>query len=282
MDNDKSFISIVSDMHLAPFDMGADRQQSDSNWPEVRADRLQSVYDQLASGPKPEAILFGGDNANQPVSRPEFRRYAHEFMKKFEAIAPCQAVPGNHDVGSTAGWHHHDPNQLDEACEAFRLDWREWWTLEAAGFKIIGINSQIFGSGLEKEEEQTVWLKERLKEPSQLVRAVFFHTPLYLKTPEDDFDEGSEQMCLKPPARSPLLDVLRECPPDLVITTHAHRYWTERQETWDWIGVSATALGQHEMDAVPSVNLPEGDDHPGWVDISIGDGGTWTSVGRYC
>jgi len=280
MDND--FVAIISDMHIAPFEMGIDRQQSTTDMPERRAKHLETAYQQLASGPKPKAILFGGDNANQPVSRPNYRKLGHEFMKRFEDIAPCYAIPGNHDVGSTIGWHHHDPQKMDEACEAFRLDWDEWWTLEVAGFRIIAINSQIFGSGLEREKEQSEWLKESLKQESNLIKTVFAHTPFYLKNPDDDFDEKSEQMCLKPQARKPLLEILRENPPKLVITTHAHRYWESRQEKWDWLGIPATALGQHEMHAVPSQHLPPGDDQVGWVKLWCENGGKWRAESIHC
>ena len=279
---EKEFIAIISDMHLAPFEVGTDRQQSKVDTPEKRSEHLESIYKQLKLGPKPKAILFGGDNTNQPVSRQNFRIYGYEFMKRFENIGPCYAIPGNHDVGSTIGWHHHDPKDLDEACNNFGLDWEEWWTLEIAGFKIIAINSQIFGSGLSRDKIQSKWLIKNLKKPSKLIRAVFVHTPLYLKSPDDDFDEGSEQMCLKPQARRPLLEILRENPPELLITTHAHRFWISHQEKWDWLGIPATALGQDEMVSVPSQYLPPGDDHIGWVKLQQKDRGKWKAELCYC
>ncbi|MHC4874590.1 MAG: metallophosphoesterase family protein [Planctomycetota bacterium] len=269
----QEFIAIVSDMHIAPFDTGTNRQQAEQDMPERRAKHLDTAYDQLKAGPKPAAILFGGDNTNQPVSRPNYKSFGHEFMNKFKDISECHVIPGNHDVGSTAGWHHHDPEELEKACQAFCEDYDEKWVLEKAGFRIIAVNSQICGSGLEREKEQAEWLREKLAEPTELIKTVFFHTPLYLKGPDDDFDDGSEMMCLRPEARKPLLQILRENPPQLVITTHAHRFWIDRQESWDWLGIPATALGQHEMGKVPSHNLPKGDDNVGWVALSSSDGG---------
>jgi hypothetical protein len=179
------------------------------------------------------------------------------------------------------GWHHHDRDGLAAACAAFRCDWDEWWAAEHAGFRVLGINTQISGSGLPEEGKQSAWLLEQLAAPRRLPLAVFGHTPLYLRDPEEDWDDGSEQMCLKPAARAPLLEILRRHPPDLLISAHAHRYWRARQESWEWLGVPATALGQDEMLAVPSHALPRGDDEVGWVELSHSEG-SWESLRHRC
>lgn len=80
-----------------------------------------------------------------------------------------------------------------------------------------------------------------------------------------------------PVARKPLLDVLNQNPPQLVITAHAHRFWQRREPNWDWLGLPATAFGQHEMEAVASHRLPSGNDAIGWVAFQrAGDG--WQAV----
>ena len=277
--HESDFIAIISDIHLAPMEAGTDRQQSPEDLPGRRARHLETALRQLESGPAPAATLFGGDNANQPVSDARYRHCAHDFMRRFPG--PRYAIPGNHDVGSTVGWHHHDPMQLAAACADFRRDWDDWWVLEAAGFRILGINSQIFGSNLPSEAAQSQWLRTELAKPSVYLRAVFAHTPPYLKSPQDDFADGSEQMCLRPQARWPLLGILNESPPDLLITAHAHRFWRCEGPRWQWLGVPATALGQNEMSAVPSHNLPPGDDRVGWVDLRR-DGSTWTAKMHPC
>jgi len=268
------YIAIITDMHLEPLDGRNPQRRGIVTSPEVRTRNLETVYQDLASGESPEAVLFGGDNANQSVSRPDYRRYAHSFMKRFPA--PVYALPGNHDVGSTAGWPHHDPDAMSEACLAFRQDWDDWWLLEAAGFRILGINTQIFGSVLPEAEAQCRWLREHLSRPRQehLLTVVFGHTPPFLKSADDNFRDGSEQMCLQPEARRPLLDVLFSSPPDLLITAHAHRHWIRQLPDWTWMGLPTTAVGQKDMPTVPSHNLPEGDDHVGWIALSR-DGGGW-------
>jgi len=277
------FIAILADMHLAPQEAGGERQQSLADLPERRSRHLEEALSQLAAGPAPAATLFGGDNANQPVSDPRYRHVAHDFMRRFPR--PLRAIPGNHDVGSTVGWHHHDPDQLSAACAAFRKDWEDWWVLEAAGFRILGINSQIFGSSLPEAAEQGAWLRAQLARPRTQdcpsLRVVFAHTPPYLKSPDDDFSDGSEQMCLRPQARRHLLEILNASPPDLLITAHAHRFWRRPEPRWEWLGVPATALGIEEMAAVPSHNLPPGDSRVGWVALRR-EGAGWRAEMHPC
>jgi hypothetical protein len=166
---------------------------------------------------------------------------------------------------------------MKKALEAFRSVFgNDYWTCEAGGFQIIGINSQIFGSTLDEAGEQAQWLLEMLQEDTDLIRAVFLHTPPYLQGWEDDFSDGSEQMCLKKEARKPLMDILLAHPPDILISTHVHRFWVRSEPAWAWIGIPATALGLDEMDAVPEHNVPAGDDRVGWVALER-TGDSWSA-----
>lgn len=259
-------VTLVTDMHLAPDEADAERAQSELDRPPRRAEHLDRVLSDIQHH-RPAAVLFGGDLANQPVSQTIYRELALSWVDRFPH--PWRAIPGNHDVGSCIGWHHHDPEALAEASAAFGAAFGgDRWTISVAGFRIIAINSQIAGSGLPEARAQTQWLLDELaSDANGHVRVVLAHTPLYLEHPTDDFDDGSEMMCLKPPARRELMDTLERCPPDLLITAHAHRFWQCRAPQWDWLGLPATAFGQAEMRAVPSHRLPTGDDRIGWVEL---------------
>jgi len=256
-------LAFVSDMHIAPESAGAERAQSALDRPGRRARRLSRALEDIRTR-RPVAVFFGGDNTNQPVDRIEYRDALSPILR--EAPKPWSIIPGNHDIGSTVGWHHHDPERTAEALRAFReVFGPDYWTCDAAGFRVLGVNSQICGSSLPEAGEQAAWLGEQLAEPTDLLRAVFLHTPPYLVTPDDRFDDGSEQMCLRSEARRPLLDILNAHPPELLITAHAHRFWTRREPAWDWLGLPATALGLGEMVKVPDHHVPAGDDRVGWI-----------------
>lgn len=155
---------------------------------------------------------------------------------------------------------------MSQALTAFRTALGpDRWTCDAAGFRIVGVNSQIFGADLAEADEQAAWLVDELATRTDLLKAVFIHTPPYLVRTDDRFDDGSEQMCLRPDARRPLLDILDANPPDLLITAHAHRFWRRREPSWEWLALPATALGLAEMVAVPDHHVPHGDDRVGWV-----------------
>lgn len=265
-------IALISDMHLAPESAGAERAQSDLDRPGRRSRRFLQALEE-AKAAQPAAILFGGDNTNQPVDGEPYRL---ALMPHLAALSvPWFAIPGNHDVGSTVGWHHHDAARMARCCEIFRTHiGPDRWVCEAAGFRILGVNSQTFGADLAMAREQEAWLAEELARPTELLKTVFLHTPPYLETPEDDFANGSEQMCLMPEARQPLLEILEAAPPALVINGHCHRFWQRQEPRWDWLGLPATALGQDEMVAVPSQDLPAGDDRVGWVALRR-DGDGW-------
>lgn len=265
------FLAFVSDMHIAPEGAGEERAQSGLDRPRRRTARLTAALDEISES-RPVAVCFGGDNTNQPVDRADYRDALLPFLEK--TPSPWYMIPGNHDVGSTVGWHHHQPAAMQAACRAFRATFGpDRWIREAAGFRIIAVNSQIFGASIRGAEEQADWLKDELSRPTDLLKTVFLHTPPYLLTPDDEFDDGSEQMCLRPEARHPLLSILNAAPPQLLITAHAHRLWIRREPQWDWLGLPATALGLDEMVNVPSHNVPVGDDRVGWVALRREDKG---------
>ena len=268
-------LAFVSDMHLAPLNAGGAHSHGPKDLPPRRAARLEVALGQIETL-GPAAILLGGDNANQALADSEHLRFVSEFLGRFPE--PRRAIPGNHDVGSTIGWAHHDPDHMARSCATFRTHFGpDRWILEVAGFRIMAINSQISGSGLPEDLEQRAWLKAELAKTSPLLRVLFMHTPPYLHGPEDDFDDGSEMLCLRPPARAPLLPILEAHPPDLLITAHVHRYWKCREPHWDWLALPSTAFGQDEIEFVPKHHIPEGDDRVGWLSLRR-SGDSWAVV----
>ncbi len=267
---EKEILTFIGDMHIAPEETGADRAQSNLDRPPRRKEHLIRVLKEIGQYKNGETAMafYGGDNTNQPMNRPGYPETLLPILDG--GPKPYRIIPGNHDVGSTVGWHHHDPAIMKESIAAFRRTFGEdYWIQETAGFQIIGINSQIFGSSLDEARKQEEWLTETLARPCprDLVRAVFLHTPPYLKDWDDDFSDGSEQMCLRPEARKPLKEILLSHPPELLISAHVHRFWVRKEPKWWWLGIPATALPLSEIEAVPDHNVPSGEDRLGWVSL---------------
>jgi len=279
MTDTTEFVALIADMHLAPPETaGIDKPQSPEDLPARRDRRLESVLAQLAAGPAPAAVIVGGDCSNEQWFRPDYADHARQCMKRFPA--PCCAVPGNHDVGHSAGGKRFDPAEVESATAAFRADWGGPWALDAAGFRFLGINTQLFGTDSASAREQARWLKEQLGKRTNLLRAVIGHTPPYFGDLADDFDDGTELMMLPEPARSAFHDALITHPPDLLITAHTHRFFVSRHAHWDWLGLPSTALGQDEL-WIPTDHFPPGDDHVGWLSLRR-DGAGWNALMHYC
>ncbi len=252
-------------MHIAPESAGSLRSQSPLDLPERRKKHLLTALRQVQQI-KPDAVFFGGDNTNKSIDTPGYAQELIDILKL--CPLPYRIIPGNHDIGSTAGWHHHDPGAMSSSLKQYRdLFGTDYWVHEAAGFQIIGVNSQVFGSSLQEEQEQIRWLHEVLSAPTDHIRGVFLHTPPYLRDWDDSFTDGSEMMHLKQEAMHPLKEILLRYPPDILINGHAHRFWVQREHRWWWVGLPATALALSEMTAVPSHFVPSGTDQVGWVSL---------------
>jgi alkaline phosphatase D len=266
------FLALMSDMHLSPMSKGTAGAQTPQDLPERRIKRAGAALQKINMCGA-EVVLLGGDISNDLFIDVQAREIATDFVSRISF--PMCIVPGNHDVGSPPGSEDYSQEKLLAASNAFQEMFGPFgWVLEAAGFQVLGINSQLFGSGLPQEFEQKSWFRSKLSKQTDLLRAVLLHTPPYLVAPDDDFQDGSEHMCLSPQARIELLDILDEAPPDLLICGHTHRFWTRRGQTFDWLGLPATSFGLSELAFLANSQVPKGDNRVGWVTLHR-QGDTW-------
>ena len=99
--------------------------------------------------------------------------------------SPVHAIPGNHDVGD------EPPGQeADQIIDAHRL--QRWlsvfgadrFAFDAGGWRVLGINAQLLGSGLPQEGEQDAWLDAELGAASRPV-LLALHKPLFLQSADE-------------------------------------------------------------------------------------------------
>jgi 3',5'-cyclic AMP phosphodiesterase CpdA len=133
-----------------------------------------------------------------------------------------RAVPGNHDVG--------DAGDAGQPVNAERLAaWRrhfgpDRWVEDvdegASGWRLIGLDAMLIGSGEPEEKEQGVWLERVMTEAEGRRIAWFLHRPLFL----DDSQEGDTgYWSIKPPPRAPLMALVRQYHVALVASGHLHK-----------------------------------------------------------
>src|SRR5262249_49300591 len=100
-----------------------------------------------------QAVIINGDlSINGPDSDTEIAFAAQALKGLRGQVLP---LPGNHDIGDEPPGQ--DPDQIINQARLARWDEAlgpDRWTYEAGDWLLIGINAQLFGSGLAREIEQ--------------------------------------------------------------------------------------------------------------------------------
>jgi 3',5'-cyclic AMP phosphodiesterase CpdA len=89
---------------------------------------------------------------------------------------PLLVVPGNHDVGSGCG-----QQPLNAAARRRYQRWigSPWWVRRLDGWRLIGLDAQLLGSGSEEEAAQWQWLQQQAAQLRRDERvALCLHRPL--------------------------------------------------------------------------------------------------------
>jgi 3',5'-cyclic AMP phosphodiesterase CpdA len=199
----------ISDTHLSPL-----KAHFAANWEPLA---------RWIGAQNPDYVIHTGDVT---VDGADFEEeLAHCAMLFRDLGVPVLAVPGNHDVG--------DPGHaIQPVNEARVAAWRrhlgpDWWSLDLEGWRLIGLDAMLFGSGLRLEEAQEAWLDEQLRSSGGRALGWFLHRPLFLES----LDEGdSGYWAVKPAERAPLLARLREHRVALVASGHLHQMHVHTHE----------------------------------------------------
>lgn len=131
-------------------------------------------------------------------------------------------LPGNHDVGDNGiePWQDQPPtpHRLARFVERWGAD---RFSVDLEGWRLIGVNDLLVGTGLAAEEEQEDWLRRHLRGVDRV--ALFLHKPICLVGPEVDDGPGGS---LELPERRRFWSIIEGSPVRLVASGHLHRYST--------------------------------------------------------
>jgi len=197
-------IALVSDIHLSRA-----RPWFHPNW--------ELLLEALAEE-RPDLILLGGDIALDAPHREEDLAFARAQLDRLPA--PWRAVPGNHDIGNCR------PDERGEhvVTEARREAWLrhfgpDWWQMDAAGWRFIGLDCLIAGSGFAAEAEQGAFLAEAVAGAAGRPVALLTHKPLCI---QQMLETVQTQSCWYPGPRAALGALLRDGAVRMVISGHLH------------------------------------------------------------
>jgi 3',5'-cyclic AMP phosphodiesterase CpdA len=131
---------------------------------------------------------------------------------------PLRALPGNHDVGEAD--HERQPVNEDRLARWRKRFGADWWVEEIAGWRLVGLDALLLGSGSAAEASQMDWLEGVMTQSAERPIAWFLHKPLFIDRP-DEGDTG--YWSVKPQPRARLLALVERHRVALVASGHLHK-----------------------------------------------------------
>ena len=195
-------VAQISDTHLSP-----GKRHFASNWEPLLA-WVQSC--------RPDLVIHTGDVTVDGADVEEDMAYCAAALPAL--AAPVLCVPGNHDVGEARS--PFQPVNSERVARWRRHFGPDYWAHDTEGWRFIGLNSLLLGSGDPEEERQLAWLERTLDEREGRRVAWFMHQPLFLAEPQES-DTG--YWGVKPGPRARLLELIDRHKVALVASGHLHK-----------------------------------------------------------
>ena len=199
---------LVTDSHLAP-----SAPPCTGNWRAAKA---------FAQGAGADLTIHLGDITLDGTEDPTQHDWA--LAESADWPSALRFLPGNHDIGDNPpgpGVPAKQPLRLDQLDAYRRAYGSDYWAIDAAPWRLIGLDAQLFASDTAAESQQWAWLGARLAEAQGRPLALLLHKPLYLDDPAD----ATPHIRYVPLAsRRRLLELLAPCNLRLVLSGHAHQY----------------------------------------------------------
>lgn len=252
-------LTIVSDSHLSPR-----TPEATTNW-----DALVSHVERT----RPDAVVHTGDVTLDGTSNDEELRYASVQLGKMPV--PMLTLPGNHDLGDnpceTNGGSPHLINS--ERVTAYRdIVGDDRWVTDVGRWRLVGINAQLFESGLDEEAEQWDWLERELHPDHFVDRypAIFLHKPMLHSDPHPvEHDEPARYV--RPTSRQRLFSLFGAISARVAVSGHVHqfRHFEAAAMQHIWAPTSWATIP-------PDIQATIGDRWVGGLDLELGEDGVAT------
>lgn len=217
-------VVVVSDTHLA-----AGAPDATANWETV-----------LASLDHESLVIHTGDISADGEHHPEDLDFARELLAPLDQR--LLVLPGNHDLGDVAP----DASAIGASIDAARLAayrsvfGSDRWCVAAGRWHLVGINSQLVGSGLDAEHEQWEWLARTIgRLPVGAPAALFLHKPIHAHGRPDD-EVARPGRYVPSGSRRRLTEQLARRSFGLVVSGHVHQWGIRRDPAMTTIWAPST------------------------------------------
>lgn len=219
----------ITDTHLSP-----SKPHFNDNWEPLSRWILAQA---------PDLVVHTGDLSVDGADHDD--DLASSIARLRRLPVPVLCIPGNHDVGHLPGTAQPvDPLRL---ARWRRLVGPDRWAEDRDGWRLVGIDSLLCGSGSDEEAEQFAWLERCLDGRDGRRVAMFSHQPLFV----DDPDEGNTGYWGIPPGpRRALRDLLARHEVALFASGHLHVAHEGRLDgtALIWAPASSFTVGSMERD----------------------------------
>lgn len=191
------------------------------------------LVDLLAAEPCDLVVCSGDMTTDGSDFMDELAFAAKQFRRIKQEVL---FVPGNHDIGNSVP----DVRGGESVITAARRDayirhfGADFWMREiGTSWRLLGLNSMLFGSGLPAEAEQNEMIDAAVCQTDGRRLLIFQHKPLYLADAADDkLTQGS----LYPEHRNRLHHMLSAAGEVRICSGHIHDYktaaWDNLQQIW--------------------------------------------------
>ena len=237
-----SFV-VVADTHV-------NERDGDSNSPfltnRLANERARYVFQDIAAmSPQPAFVVHLGDIVHPTPSLPGYQEATGQFRSMTAPLTvPLHLVPGNHDVGDKRiDWMPADQVN-DQYLEIYRKAFgADFHAFDHGRLRFVFVNSLLLNSGLNDEQVQREWLEAQLDCAGDMRAFVFMHYPPYIHS----VDERGNYDNVDEPARSWLLEQLRQPGVEGVFAGHVHNFWYDRVGEAELYMLPSTAFLRHDF-----------------------------------
>jgi len=138
---------------------------------------------------------------------------------------PVRMIPGNHDIGDNADVPAHPGHESRSVDSPSRQRYvrrfgADWWCVDVPGWRLIGMNSLLLGSGLADARAQAAFLANATASAGARRIALFGHKPVCDRDLQEKTVGGR---FLNPASRAELLGCLQG-PVAVIACGHVHQY----------------------------------------------------------
>ena len=188
---------------------------------------FRANFDRMAaalSASPPDLLVASGDLSLDGADSEADLAFAAARFRRLPG--PVLALPGNHDVGDHPDRAPRQPVNAERLARYARHFGAHRWAADRPGWRLLGLNSQVMGSGLAEEQAQSGFIAAQLASLGDRRLAVFLHKPFFVAEPADPvFDYWS----VPPFARAPLASLYDHPALRLVASGHLHIHHLRRR-----------------------------------------------------